>query len=326
MIRNPQSLKNLIDSKLEEQSYGDSPVELYEPIRYIMDLGGKRLRPLLTLLSYQLYEEDAAEVLEEALSIELFHNFTLVHDDIMDNAPLRRGQQTVHEKWNDNVAILSGDVMLVRAYDFLLHNRPDNAVEIVKRFNQTAAEVCEGQQFDMNFETRKDVTEEEYLEMIRLKTAVLLGLALELGAMLANAGEEDIDHLRKMGECAGLGFQLKDDLLDVFADDEKFGKQVGGDIIARKKTFLTIRALQLAKGKDKKELESLYSEDSKINPEERVKRVTELYQKYGIRELTEEKMNDYFDQAFFHLKKVNTPLNRKAILRGFTEALIDRES
>ena len=326
MIRTPESLKSLIDQELDAQSYGDDPKELYDPIRYIMSLGGKRLRPLLTMMSYQLFKDDPESIIHEAISVELFHNFTLVHDDIMDNAPLRRGKKTVHEKWNANVAILSGDVMLVQVYDFLLNNNPPNAVEIVKHFNKTAIEVCEGQQMDMNFENRDNVSEEEYVEMIKLKTAVLLGLSLELGAMLADAPEEESTHLKEFGINAGIGFQLKDDLLDVFGEGSKVGKQVGGDIISRKKTFLIIEALQLADANDKKRLKELYSDKNEVPAEKLVQEVTEIFNKYNIKEVTESRINEYFDEAFRHLKRVNSPLNRKSILKGFTELLIDRES
>lgn len=324
MIRNPKQLLELIESHLASLTYGDEPNELYEPIRYIMGLGGKRLRPLLTLLSYQLFKDDPEEVVEEALAVEMFHNFSLVHDDIMDKAPLRRGQPTVHIKWNENIGILSGDVMLVNVYDLLLQNEPENAVEIVRTFNKAAREVCEGQQYDMNFEERDDVTEEEYIEMIRLKTAVLLGFGLELGALLAGE-EENREHLREFGMNIGIGFQLKDDLLDAFADSGKFGKQVGGDIIARKKTILVIRAMENANATDLAELKRLYGPDPGMADSKRVERVKEIFVKYDIPGLVEEEMNEYFDEGFKHLKQVNSPLNRRSYLRQFAENLIDRQ-
>ena len=244
MTKNLTQLIELINKRLEELSYGEEP-ELYEPIRYIMSLGGKRMRPLLVLLAYGLFKENVERVLDQAIAVEVFHNFTLMHDDIMDEAPLRRGQATVHEKWNESVAILSGDVMLVKAYDLLL-DAPSNLRQIIKDFNECAAGVCEGQQFDMNFEQLPTVAEATYINMIRLKTAVLLGYSLKLGAMLAEAPEEEAQKLYDFGVQVGIGFQLKDDLLDVYADQAKFGKQVGGDIIANKKTFLYSKHLELA--------------------------------------------------------------------------------
>lgn len=234
-----QSIKEYIvsiNSAIEQEDFGDKPQELYEPIRYIMSLGGKRMRPLLSLLSYQLYKDNIKEVIPASIAVEIFHNFTLMHDDIMDNAPLRRGQQTVHEKWNSPVAILSGDVMLVKAYQQLIANSPtEKLTEILEKFNRCAIEVCEGQQIDMNFEEQEQVQEADYIEMIRLKTAVLLGFSLEFGGILAMDNEADQALLYQMGVNAGIGFQLMDDLLDVYADQDKFGKQVGGDIIANKK-------------------------------------------------------------------------------------------
>ncbi|HAH37764.1 MAG TPA: isoprenyl synthetase, partial [Algoriphagus sp.] len=226
------ALLDKLESFIREQNFGEDPKELYEPITYILSLGGKRIRPLLSLLAYGLYKKDPKTILSQASAVEVFHNFTLMHDDIMDQAPLRRGKATVHEKWNENVAILSGDVMLVRAYDLLLPTPHTLLPKVIRLFNKTAAEVCEGQQHDMNFESREEVHEDEYVNMIRLKTAVLLGFALELGAILAEASEEDCQKIYNFGVNIGIGFQLKDDLLDVFADQAKFGKQVGGDIIS----------------------------------------------------------------------------------------------
>ena len=249
------ALLKLIELEIKKQTFGSQPKSLYEPIRYIMLLGGKRLRPLLAMLSYSLYRSDPEKIVKYAITIEAFHNFTLLHDDIMDKAPLRRGKATVHEKWNVNTAILSGDVMLVKVYDQFLDLDGDVLKEVLRIFNQCAAEVCEGQQWDMEFETKTKVTEAQYIEMIRLKTAVLLGFSLELGALLANANSEERQALKEFGTNIGIGFQLKDDLLDVYADKNKFGKQVGGDILANKKTYLLIKAKEKARGKDKQELE-----------------------------------------------------------------------
>lgn len=324
-----KSLAHALLTKLENHitshSFGESPRELYEPITYIISLGGKRIRPLLSLLAYGLYGKNPEEILSQAAAVEVFHNFTLMHDDIMDQAPLRRGKATVHEKWNANIGILSGDVMLVRAYDLLLGTDPKLLPEVIRLFNKTAAEVCEGQQFDMNFEACDTVHEDEYLNMIRLKTAVLLGFALQLGAVLAGAEKGDADKLYEFGVDIGVGFQLKDDLLDVFADQAKFGKQVGGDIISNKKTFLLIKALELAKGKDAEELNHWLSL-KEFDKAEKVAAVRTLYEKLGIKSLTEAKMNSYFEAGFIQLEGIHSsnPEYYQA-LYAITQDLIHRE-
>ncbi|MEM9981759.1 MAG: polyprenyl synthetase family protein, partial [Bacteroidota bacterium] len=286
-----------INGTIRQIHYGDSPQELYDPITYIMSLGGKRMRPLLVILGYQLFKSDWTTVLKPAVAVEVFHNFTLMHDDIMDKAPLRRGQATVHEKWNDNTAILSGDVMLVSAYQLLLDVAPNKLPLIIARFNRCAAEVCEGQQWDMNFETRTKVTEAEYLHMIRLKTAVLLGFSLELGALLADAPLEEAQSLKKFGDYVGIGFQLKDDLLDVYGDQAKFGKQVGGDIITNKKTYLLIEALKRANETQVAQLHHWLSATD-FDKAEKIKAIKHIYDELGIKSITEEKINTYFSQAF----------------------------
>ncbi|PRY84579.1 polyprenyl synthetase family protein [Mongoliibacter ruber] len=322
------SVNNLLDkleSHIQGLTYGESPSELYEPISYIMSLGGKRIRPLLTLLSYSLYKSDFENILAPAAAVEVFHNFTLMHDDIMDDAPLRRGQATVHEKWNPNTAILSGDVMLVRAYGMLVDIDPLLLPKCIRLFNQTAAEVCEGQQHDMNFEAIDIVQEEAYIDMIRLKTAVLLGFALELGALLAGKNDQEAKKLYDFGVNIGIGFQLKDDLLDVYADKAKFGKQVGGDIIANKKTFLLIKAKELATGKVKDDLEKWIAAKD-FDKEEKVRAVTAIYDQLGIKSLTEQKMQEYFDKGFAQFESLHAP-NKDAfrILQQLTKDLINRE-
>jgi geranylgeranyl diphosphate synthase, type II len=314
----------LIEAEIKKQKFGSEPKSLYEPIRYIMGLGGKRLRPLLTLLSYSLYKNDTEKIVSYATAVEAFHNFSLLHDDIMDKAPLRRGKATVHEKWNINTAILSGDVMLVRVYDLFLTLDEKKLKAVLKIFNTCAAEVCEGQQWDMEFETKSKVTEAQYIDMIRLKTAVLLGFSLELGALLANSTEGERDALKKFGVNIGIGFQLKDDLLDVYADKTKFGKQVGGDILANKKTFLLIKALEKAKGAKKKELINWLSL-KKFNKQQKVKAVTEIYDSLGIPELTEKKIEDYFSKGFSFLDKIKSS-ESKDLLVAFTKDLIKRQS
>ncbi|MCA4898653.1 MAG: polyprenyl synthetase family protein [Bacteroidota bacterium] len=314
--------KKQIEAEIKKQAFGRQPKSLYEPIRYIMALGGKRLRPLLTVLSYSMYKKDTDSIIKYATAVEAFHNFTLLHDDIMDNAPLRRGKPTVHEKWDVNTAILSGDVMLVKVYDMFLDLEEAKLKEVLRIFNQCAAEVCEGQQWDMEFESKSKVTEAQYIEMIRLKTAVLLGFALELGAVLAGTSAEDRRSLREFGTNIGIGFQLKDDLLDVYADQKKFGKQVGGDIIANKKTFLLIKAIEKSRGKDKAEL-LRWLAAKKFDKRKKVKAITEIYDRNNIAQLTEQRINDYFDKGFESLETLSTD---QSILRHFAQELIKRQS
>lgn len=314
-----------IEDHLTSLTFGESPLELYDPISYMLSLGGKRVRPLLSLLAYGLYGKNPEEILDQACAVEVFHNFTLMHDDIMDQAPLRRGQATVHEKWNANSGILSGDVMLIRAYDLLLGTAPEKLPEILRLFNKTAAEVCEGQQYDMNFEKYGTVHEDEYLNMIRLKTAVLLGLALQLGARLAGADQGDAQRLYDFGVNIGVGFQLKDDLLDVFADQAKFGKQVGGDIISNKKTFLLIKALELAKGSDAEELNHWLSQKN-FDKAEKVGAVRNLYEKLEVKALTAAKMESYFKAGFAQLEGIHfTNKEYYHALQSLTQDLIHRE-
>ena len=324
MNQNIKDQIQAINQYIDTLTYGEHPNELYEPLSYIMSLGGKRLRPLLCLLSYQLFQKDWERILPQATSIEVFHNFTLMHDDIMDDAPLRRGKPTVHEKWNDSTAILSGDVMLVKAYDLLLEGLSIDPAQTIRRFNKCASEVCEGQQIDMNFESDDNVDIDSYIEMIRLKTAVLLGYSLELGALLAQADQNTSDQLRQFGELIGIGFQLKDDLLDVYADQGKFGKQVGGDIIANKKTFLLLTALQLADDNQRKSLNE-WIQKTEFNAEEKVKQVTAIYDEIGIRELTLKKMNEYFDKGLSLLQQISASDTAKHNIIEFTQYLIDRD-
>jgi geranylgeranyl diphosphate synthase, type II len=319
----PDQLISLIEKAIKAQHFGADPKSLYEPIRYIMALGGKRLRPVLTLLSYSLYKNDAERIVSHAVAVEAFHNFTLMHDDIMDKAPLRRGKPTVHEKWNTSTAILSGDVMLVKVYDMFLSLEGNTLKETLRIFNQCAAEVCEGQQWDMEFENKSKVTEAQYLEMIRLKTAVLLGFSLELGALLADASPTDRKALRDFGVNIGVGFQLKDDLLDVYADKKKFGKQVGGDIISNKKTFLLLTALERAKGKQKAELKN-WIEKKKFDKRKKVTAVTAIYDSLDIKTITEKKIDEYFQKGFASLDQLSVK-DKTATLISFTENLTKRQ-
>jgi geranylgeranyl diphosphate synthase type II len=290
-----------------------------------MSLGGKRLRPMLTLLAYSLFQRDVKKAVPYAIAVEAFHNFTLMHDDIMDNAPLRRGKPTVHEKWNVNTAILSGDVMLVKVYDMFLELKGDTLKTVLAAFNRCASEVCEGQQWDMEFETTGKVSEAQYITMIRLKTAVLLGFSLELGAILGGASLEDRKALREFGINIGIGFQLKDDLLDAYADPKKFGKQVGGDILANKKTILLIHALQKAKGKTKKELNG-WLIANKIRKAEKIQAVKNIYDQLNIPAAAEKKLNLFFDRGLRNLEAVGGQEAPRQILRKYAEALIERQS
>jgi geranylgeranyl diphosphate synthase type II len=319
-----KSLQNQINEALAKREYGSNPPELYEPIRYFINLGGKRLRPVLCLLSHHMFRDDYLEAFEAALGIELFRNFTLLHDDIMDEAPLRRGQPTVHEKWNSHIAILSGDTLFVKSYQSIAAVSPEILPAVLSAFNRTAIEVCEGQQIDMNFESRSDVSVDEYLEMIRLKTAVLLGFSLELGALIAGTDSERIDQLRSIGVNAGIGFQLKDDLLDVFGEQQKVGKQVGGDIISNKKTFLLLKALELADERQKKELDRWLGM-KEFDEAEKVNAVKEIFSDIGVHRLTGELVNNYFDRSLKLIKSLTISEEKKLPLTEFLTNLMQRE-
>jgi len=313
-----------INQAIDTMVYENKPADLYKPIQYILSLGGKRIRPALVLLAYNLYKEDVEKTLDVAIGWEVFHNFTLLHDDLMDKADRRRGKETAHKKWNDNTAILSGDAMLILAYRYIAKAPADKLKEILDLYSTTAAEICGGQQYDMEFESRMDVREEEYLEMIRLKTAVMLGACLQSGAILAEATAGDAAKLYDFGINIGLAFQLKDDLLDVFGNPEQFGKNIGGDILCNKKTFLLINALQLAKGEEKKALQHwLTVSDTALN-EQKIKAVTHIYTSLGLQELTERKMQDYFQKAIHCLQALEKGRERTGILLGLAETLMDR--
>jgi geranylgeranyl diphosphate synthase, type II len=314
-----------IELEIEKQKYGKQPASLYEPIRYLMLLGGKRLRPMLTLLAYSLFKDDVKKAVPFAVAVEAFHNFTLMHDDIMDKAPLRRGKATVHKKWNVNTAILSGDVMLVKVYDMFLRLENSQLKPILEIFNRCASEVCEGQQWDMEFEMTDKVTEAQYIHMIRLKTAVLLGFSLELGALLGGASAEERKALREFGINIGIGFQLKDDLLDAYADPKKFGKQTGGDILANKKTILLILALQKAKGKIKQELNYWLKAD-KFKKAEKIVSIKKIYDHLQVPAKATKKVDMFFARGLENLERVGGDPKAKEALKKYTEALIERQS
>jgi len=313
-----------INEKIGQQQYGQHPAELYEPLRYIMQLGGKRMRPFLALLGYSMYSDNLEEILGPAIGVEVFHNFTLMHDDIMDNAPLRRNQPTVHEKWDNNVAILAGDVMLVKAYEQLTDVPHTYLPTVLQYFNRCATEVCEGQQIDMNFEHRPEVSIDEYMHMIKLKTAVLLGFSLRLGGTLAGANAEACHQLNAFGVDMGLGFQLKDDLLDVYGDATKVGKQVAGDIIANKKTFLLITALQQANAQQRSTLNHWLAQ-TQFNNDEKVQAVKAVYDQLNIKEQTQQQVNTYFDSALAHLNQLPVSPERKEPVQQYIQLLMNRD-
>jgi geranylgeranyl diphosphate synthase type II len=317
------NFEQIIEQKLAELSLLKSPAELYEPIRYILTLGGKRLRPQLIFISNSLFEENIEDCANAALAVELFHNFTLIHDDIMDNAPLRRGKTTVHEKWNLNTGILSGDAMVVIAFAQINKIKSSRIREIYDVFNTTAIEVCEGQQFDMNYETQSQVSVDDYLEMIRLKTAVLLAGSLKIGAIIGNASEQDGNTIYSFGENLGMGFQLMDDYLDVYGDPEKFGKQIGGDIISNKKTYLLLNAIEMTTVADKAELlKWIDAKDFKVD--EKVRAVTTIYDRCGVKDLASKKMQEYYDKAYKNLESINVPEHKKLQLRAFADMVSKR--
>lgn len=319
-----KKLSALIEKEINKLSLGKTPKQLYDPLYYILALGGKRIRPLLTLLSYSLYKDDAENIIHPALAVEVFHNFTLMHDDIMDKAPLRRGQATVHEKWNTNIAILSGDVMMIKAYDLLFDLDESKFKQVMAMFNECARLVCEGQQLDMDFETQDEVSEAAYLNMIKLKTAVLLGFSLKLGVYLSDAPDRDCRALDAFGTAIGIGFQLKDDLLDVYGEQAEVGKQVGGDIISNKKTYLLIKALELANPKQKEQLDFWLSEETR-DPQEKVLAITAIYDELQIKQLTEQEMNKQYNQAFASLHQISASEQHVEVLEQFSKNLINRD-
>jgi len=310
---------------LNDNQFNKKPTGLYEPINYILSLGGKRIRPVLLLMGCNLFNENIAQALPASMAIEVFHNFSLLHDDIMDEAPLRRGKPTVHVKYNQNTGILSGDVMLVYAYEFLLQlDDKAKITKVMKTFNQVAIEVCEGQQYDMNFETRDNVSIDEYIKMIEQKTAVLIAGGLKIGAIIGGAFNEDSDHLYEFGRNIGIAFQLQDDVLDTYGDPDKFGKKVGGDIIQNKKTFLVIKALELGSDSQRSRLYTLLSTESS-DENIKIKEVKSIFNQLHVREVAESLMEKYLKLAFEHLEAVNVGDERKKVLIGLSHKLMGRE-
>ncbi len=313
-----------VNQCLDSLPYDRQPASLYDPIKYVLSLGGKRIRPVLMLLGYQLWKDDPERILMPAIGVETFHNFTLLHDDLMDNADVRRGHETVHRRWDANKAILSGDAMLVMAFIHMQKVPADKLPAVMDVFTTTTLEIDEGQELDVAFETRNDVTEDEYIEMIRLKTSVLLACALKIGAVLADAPQKDADLLYRFGEQVGLAFQLQDDLLDVYGNPEVFGKAIGGDITSNKKTYMLINAFNRADDAQRAELQR-WVDAREFDRQEKVAAVTRLYDEIGIRALCEAKINEYFEQARQTLAAVSVADDRKAQLCAYMEELLHRD-
>lgn len=318
-----EDILDIVNAEIANIRFTQKPESLFEPISYILSLGGKRIRPALALMACNLYTDDISKALPIAKAVEVFHNFTLLHDDLMDRADMRRGKQTVHLKWNDNTAILSGDAMLIEAYREICKVDSTYLKSILDLFSKTASEICSGQQYDMEFERRLDVTIPEYLEMIRLKTAVLLGCALKEGAMVAGAPEEDLDNLYEFGINLGLAFQLKDDLLDVYGDTQSFGKKTGGDIVCNKKTYLLINALD-----DPSVREDLlyWINIVDFNESDKIEAVKNIYDKLKLKERTEHLIRDYYKKSINYLNQLNLETGKKVILQSVAEQLMSRNS
>lgn len=324
MLYSFTQLLDKVNAHIESLDYAHEPMNLYEPVKYILSLGGKRIRPAMMLMAYNMYRDDVDHILDPALALEIYHNFTLLHDDLMDNADVRRGKPTVHKRWDANTAILSGDVMLSLADVYM--SRVDDAClrEVMGTFHKTSIEIAEGQQYDMDFESRTDVTEEEYIEMIRLKTSVLLACALKIGAILGGASEEDAQHLYRLGECIGLAFQLRDDYLDVYGDPEKFGKKTGGDILCNKKTYLYINALRLANTEQRAVLD-YWATATDIVPEEKIADVTDIYNQVKLPEKSRAIEERYYTMALDELEALGVSKEQKTVLRQFMAMLMERD-
>ncbi len=320
-----KELQKIIGEEIEKLQTGDKPEGLYDPIHYVLSIGGKRIRPALCLLAYQLFNssELSDEIIYPALGLEVFHNFTLLHDDVMDSADIRRNKPTVHVKWDANTAILSGDAMMIKAYQYVAMCPNESLPEVMEEFNNLALGVCEGQQYDMDFEHRNDVTVDEYLEMIRLKTSVLIAGSLKIGAIIGGASHDDMNLLYEFGENIGIAFQLQDDYLDVYGDAASFGKNIGGDIVNNKKTFLLLQALQNAKGLLKEELE-MWLNITESDNTKKIDAVRKIYDKLNIRELSQNLMNDYFNKAIGALEIIDVNNELKEDLKKFATKLIDR--
>jgi geranylgeranyl diphosphate synthase, type II len=326
MVKSFEELLEIIERNLSEYRDNNtfSPSDLYEPVFYALDNGGKRIRPVLLLMGLSLFQDRIEGGIASALAVETFHNFTLLHDDIMDNSSQRRGRLTVHKKWGVSTAILSGDAMMILAYHFLAKSAQKHLSSLMKVFNKAALEVCEGQQLDINFEADTTVKEEDYLEMIRLKTSVLLAAALQMGSVLGNADLENQENLYQFGLNLGMAFQLQDDYLDTFGDQTVFGKKIGNDILTNKKTFLLVKAFELSKGEEKEKLLRLMK-SGEYDETEKIKQVTEIYKHLKVEELTKKKIRHFHQNSLDHLARVKVLDDRKATLRQLAERLISRD-
>lgn len=327
-MNNLLAFKDLIDFELEEFNkslLNKKPSSLYDPIKYTLDLGGKRMRPLLTLIACDLFDGNVSEAIKPALGLELFHNFTLLHDDIMDKAPLRRNQPTVHKKWNSDIAILSGDTMFVQSFQFVMQSPLISLKQVLDVFTKTAIEVCEGQQMDMDFENQSNVSIHQYIKMIGLKTSVLLAGSMKIGAIIGGARDEDAAHIYDFGKNLGIAFQLQDDILDVFGSSDKVGKQTGGDIVSNKKTYLLLKAMDMADRYKKEELQ-LWMHTTDVDPVEKVASVKAIYEYLGVKALAETEMQKFYEKSLLHLNEIPCNQNKKDQLKLFAENLMQRES
>jgi len=320
-----EQIRNLVNRSLQEFMAGKKPRELYEPIQYVLNNGGKRIRPILTLMACNLFSDNVEEAIKPALGFEVFHNFTLLHDDIMDEAVLRRNQLTVHKKWNINTGILSGDVMAILAYEYITSCRDEVLREVVNVFNQTAREVCEGQQYDMNFEQNLIVQKNSYLKMIEMKTSVLLAGCTKVGAIIGGAMPNEAIKLAEFGKNLGISFQLQDDLLDSFGDEKNFGKKIGGDILANKKTYLLIKALEKSGKEQKEKIISLLNEKN-VSPQKKIDEMKTIFRKLGVEKETQELINFYFKKAMEKLSTVNIREERKKEIQSLAISLLVREN
>lgn len=322
-----EQILEIVDSAVKKLHFEASPKSLFDPIEYILSLGGKRIRPAFMLMACNLYRDTVDDAVTPALGMEVFHNFTLLHDDLMDEADMRRNRPTVHKKWNPNTAILSGDAMLIASYQLIGQTAAPYLKEVLDVFNQTALEICEGQQYDMEFESRADVTEAEYLEMIRLKTAVLLAGCLKAGAIIGGGVSKDLELLYRFGIHTGLLFQLQDDLLDVYGDPETFGKNIGGDILCNKKTFLSIQAMNIASGQQKEKLVYYQTADKNaFTPEEKIAAVTSIYTDLGVKDFTEQKIRMYYDLAIDDLAQLSIGPDRLTVFYEVMKKIMMREA
>ena len=317
-----KNYQEIINSKIEKIRIQGTPNELYDPVNYILNLKSKRVRPILSLLSYSLFKEDIDKIIEPSIALEFFHNFTLIHDDIMDNADIRRGEDTIHKKWNNNIGILSGDLLMIFAYKMLENVEEKTFKKTFQRYNNIAVKVCEGQQYDMNFEVENEISEDDYLKMITLKTAVLIGFSLELGGLIANKEKLITDQLYVAGENFGISFQLMDDYLDVFGSAE-FGKKIGGDISSNKKTYLIIKLLEKANSTDKESVLKLMNDNSEN--ENKIKFITDMMLKYQIDKIAKQKMDIYFDEGMKILSSISSKKNKILELKNYFEKMRERK-